>query len=153
MTALIEQKEQSDGLSRLCSSYAWEWKGRATAGEPDILIEGVEIRWNSQTAGWLSNEKAKKEMGSLYTLAGLDLNYAGVVIGPDLYFDCKDNKIKVRREAFFDHKVKAGSEDKDLTMYILNTYFVLLTRGIKGTFIYVCNDDLREYFRKFIPDV
>lgn len=153
MVELIEQKEQSDGLSRLCSSYAWEWKGRETAEEPDILIEGVEIRWNGQTAGWLSNEKAKKEMGSLYSLAGLDLNYAGVVIGPDLYFDRTDNKIKARRASFFDHKVKTGAPDEELRNYILNTYAVLLTRGIKGTFVYVCDDALREYFREFIPSV
>lgn len=151
MVAQIKQKEQSGGLSRLCSSYAWKWKGRETEGESDILIEGTGIRWNSQTAGWLSNENAKEEMGSLYTLAGLDLNYAGVVIGPDLYFDRIDNTIKVRREAFFDHKVKTGATDEELRKYILNTYAVLLTRGIKGTFVYVCDKDLHEYLKKFIP--
>lgn len=151
MAALIEEKERNGGLARLCSSYAWEWKGRETVEEPDIRIEGVEIHWNSQTIGWLSNEKAKKEMGSLYTLAGLDLNYAGVVVGPDLYFDRSDSKIKIRREAFFDHKVKAGTTDEELKNYILNTYAVLFTRGIKGTFVYVCDDALREYFGKFIP--
>ena len=35
--------------------------------------------------------------------------------------------------------------------YIINTYAVLLTRGIYGTYVYVCDNALREYLQKFIP--
>ena len=90
-------------------------------------------------------------MGSIYTLLGMDLNYAAVVIGPSLYFDKNDNKIKVDRNKFFDNKLKKGVSDDELMKYIINTYAVFLTRGIRGTYVYVCDDNLRDYFSKFIP--
>ena len=46
-------------------------------------------------------------MGSIYSLAGLDINYAAVIIGPDLIYDIKDQKIKVNRQNYFDNKVKS----------------------------------------------
>ncbi|GFZ30105.1 hypothetical protein CSC2_06310 [Clostridium zeae] len=150
MVKLLEEKENDVGLCRLCTGYAWEWKGREDNTSTDISIEGINIKWNSQTSGWLSNQDAKREMGSIYTLPGLDLNYTGVVIGPDLFFDKTNNTISVDRGNFFDSKVKNGATDEELRKYILNTYAVLLTRGIKGTYVYVCDDNLREYFAKYI---
>lgn len=153
MVSQLEQKENEAGLCRLCTGYAWEWKGREDKSLPDINIDGVDIKWNSQTGGWLSNPETKKEMGSIYTLQGLDLNYAGVVIGPDLYYDEKSNEIKVNKDKFFDNKVKSGVSDDELKTYILNTYAVLLTRGIYGTYVYVCDEALKEYIKNFIPNV
>ena len=80
--------------------------------KPDIQLEGREIWWNRQTDGWLQNPEAKLEMGSIYSLAGLDINYAAVIIGPDLIYDIKDQKIKVNRQNYFDNKVKQGVTDE-----------------------------------------
>lgn len=146
----LEEKESDMGLCRLCTGYAWEWKAKEDKTLVDISIDGVHIQWNSQTSGWLSNPDAKKEMGSIYTLPGLDLNYTGVVIGPDLFLDKFDNTIKVNKDHFFDSKVKKGVTDEKLKEYILNTYAVFLTRGIRGTYVYVCDHNLREYFKNFV---
>lgn len=116
----------------------------------DIVIDDVTMQWNRQTGGWLGNPDAQQEMGSIYTLPGLDLNYAGVVIGPSLIFDKNTNQIKVNKNNFYDDKVKKGVTDEELLAYILNTYAVFLTRGIRGTYVYICDDDLREYFKKYI---
>lgn len=151
MANLIEEKENHYGLSRLCTGYAWKWKGKKDRTLNDINIDGVNIKWNSQTGGWLSYPATKKEMGSIYTLPGLDLNYAGVVIGPDIFFDPIDNKIKIDKDNFFDKKVKNGVTDDELRNYILNTYAVFFTRGIKGTYVYVCDSNLTEYFKRYIP--
>ena len=93
----------------------------------------------------------KEEMGSIYTLPGLDLNYVAVVIGPELYYDLKDNCIKVDRSHLYDNKVKSNTTDEDLKKYILNTYAVFMTRGIRSTYIYACDDNLRKYLQKYIP--
>lgn len=89
-------------------------------------------------------------MGSMYTLRGVDLNYAGVVIGPDLYFDSKENKIKVNKECLFSNDVKKSASDEEIEKYVLNIYALLLTRAINGTYVYVCDKSLREYFSSFI---
>jgi len=151
MFKLIRKKDEAVGLSRLCGGYAWQWKDKGSDTWRKIVIDGIEIDWNGQTSGWLSNLDCKNEMGSVYTLVGLDLNYAGVVIGPDLTFDTTENKIAVNKKEFHDKEVKKGVSDADLKAFILNSYAILLTRGIKGTFVYVCDDKLREYFEKFIP--
>ena len=151
MAKLIAEKEQTIGLCRYCSGYDWEWKAKNNNRLADITLDGIDIQWNKQTAGWLRNPDASKEMGSIYTLPGVDLNYAAVVIGPSLYFDKSENKIKLDRNKFFDNKLKKGVNDDDLLKYVLNTYAVFLTRGIKGTFVYVCDENLRDYFKKFIP--
>lgn len=146
-------KEKSVGLCRLCGGYAWKWIAKDSPDRPDISIDGVDVWWNRQTGGWLRNPNAKQEMGSIYSLPGLDLNYAAVVIGPDLYYDTESREVRVNRKHFFDNKVKRSVADDELKNYILNTYAVLLTRGILGTYVYVCDDALREYLGKFIPIV
>ena len=116
-----------------------------------IQLEGREIWWNRQTDGWLQNPEAKLEMGSIYSLAGLDINYAAVIIGPDLIYDIKDQKIKVNRQNYFDNKVKQGVTDEELTAFLLKTYAVLMTRGILGTYVYTCDQNLFRYLQRFIP--
>ena len=151
MVNALARKEEEMGLCRLCGGYAWKWIAKESPDTPDISIDGVHIWWNKQTGGWLRNPAAKHEMGSIYSLPGLDLNYAAVVIGPDLYYDASSGQIKVNRKRFYDNKVKRGSTDTELKDYVLNTYAVLLTRGIYGTYVYVCDDALREYLQDFIP--
>ena len=149
----IFKKNEEFGLSRLCTGYPWEYISKEDDSLFDIVIEEIPIKWNKRTAGWISDPKREKEMGSIYTLAGLDLNYAGVVIGPDLYLDKQDNKIKVDLDHFFDNKVKKGIDIEVIREYVLNTYAVLLTRAIEGTYVYVCDSALKEYLSKFIDAV
>lgn len=91
-------------------------------------------------------------------MQGYDLNYAGVIIGPDLRYDSTARRIVVDRAQYFDKKGKENNDvlgkvytDDDLLRFITNIYSVLLTRGIRGTFVYVCDPALGEYLRQFIP--
>lgn len=150
MAKQLAKNEKSTGLSRYCTGYDWEWKAKEDKTLTDITLDGIEIQWNKQTSGWLRNVAASKEMGSIYTLPGIDLNYAGVVIGPSLYYDKTNNKIKIDRNNFFDNKLKKGVSEDELLTYILNTYAVFLTRGIRGTYVYVYDNNLRDYMSKYI---
>ena len=150
MINALKQKENELGLCRLCGGYAWKWISKDYPSTPDISIDGIDIWWNKQTGGWLKNNDAKNDMGSIYSLPGLDLNYAAVVIGPDLYYDPADNKIKVNKAHFYDNKVKRSVTEDELKNFIINTYAVFLTRGIFGTYVYVCDDALRSYMGKYI---
>ena len=146
----VEKKEEEVGLCRLCAGYAWKWNG-PDPDKPDICIEEICKKWNRQTNGWLRNEDAKEEVGSIYTLPGVDLNYTGVIVGRELYYDKKAQQIKVNKSLFFDNKVKRGITDEELKIYILKTYGVFFTRGILGTYVYVYDEALREYMSRFIP--
>lgn len=147
----LTEKEADVHLSRFCSGYGWPWISDEFPEKPDIWLEGYGMWWNCQTDGWLQNEEAKLEMGSIYSLAGLDLNYTAVIIGPDLFYDTQDHKMKVNRHQYFDNKVKRGVTEAELTTFLLDTYAVLMTRGILGTYVYVCDPNLRDYLQRFIP--
>jgi DUF2075 family protein len=94
-------------------------------------------------------------VGSIHTIQGYDLNYAGVVIGNDIGFDPASSRIVFRRDNYFDSKGTLNNlvqgivySDDDILQYIVNIYRVLLTRGIKGTYIYVHDPELRKILEK-----
>lgn len=141
-------------LSRLLAGFAWEWKTKAEPELFDIEIEGIKLRWNQTVTDWVSSPTSPQEVGSIHTIQGYDLNYAGVIIGNDIGYDPVQKKIYLRRDNYFDKKGKENNpvlgieySDDDVLHFVLNIYKVLLTRGIKGTFVYVCDPDLREFLR------
>ncbi len=147
----LRVREREYGLCRLCGGYAWPGVSRKTPGTADVELDGVSLNWNGKIAGWIDDESRREEVGSIYTLAGLDLNWTGVIIGPELYLDPADGCIKVDKRRLFDDKMKKGSTPEELLSFVLNAYGVFLTRGIRGTFVYVCDDALREYLKQYIP--
>ena len=138
------------------SSSRVEQDGWRTAH--DFVIDGVPLKWNGTTKDWIGSRTSAEEVGSIHTLQGYDLNYAGVIIGPDLHFDPETQRLYVDRAHYQDTKGKASNRkrdqvttDDDLLRYITNIYSVLLTRGMRGTFVYVCDPELRRHLERFIP--
>lgn len=154
-SALAEQ-ERRHGLARMIAGYAWKWVSKKNKSAYDIEIDGVRRRWNTTVKDWVQSEGAAGEVGSIHTTQGYDLNYAGVIIGSDLRYDTDAKRFFVDRTNYFDVKGKENSPsfdvtctDEDLLQYVINIYVVLLTRGIRGTFVYVCDPGLRGYLRQF----
>lgn len=123
----LELREQEFGLCRLVAGYAWPWKSRKDPGYFDIEIGGLQFRWNGTTKDWVNSPNAFREVGSIHTIQGYDLNFAGVIIGPDLVFDPETSRIKIDRDNYFDSKGKENNRvlgitysDEDLLRYITN---------------------------------
>lgn len=153
MRQAILDREAESGLARLVAGYAWDWKSRSDKTAYDIEIDGVRLRWNSQAKDWINSPGSVNEVGSIHTVQGYDLNYAGVIIGNDLRFDVERGLFHVDRESYRDAKGKENNKqrgivysDDDLLEFIRNIYGVLLTRGVRGTYVYVCDPALRAYF-------
>lgn len=158
MHAEIRLRDAESGLSRLVAGYAWEWKTKNDKLAYDIEIEGYPLRWNSVQTDWIASLKSIDEVGSIHTVQGYDLNYAGVIIGPELRYDTATGKLFVDRESYFDKKGKENNKrlgksysDDDLLRFIRNIYAVLMTRSIHGTYVYVCDPGLRAYLKQFLP--
>jgi DUF2075 family protein len=88
---------------------------------------------------------------------GYDLNFAGVIIGPDLRFDPESQRMVFDRSNYFDKKGMENNprlgivySDDDVLRFVTNVYSVLLTRGVMGTYVYVVDRALRERFRTLI---
>lgn len=102
---------------------------------------------------WVNSPNAINEVGCIHTIQGYDLNYAGVIIGPEISYDPVQNKIVVDPKKYRDKNGRIGVEDMaELERYVINIYKTLLTRGIKGTYIYVADPALRELFSKSIVE-
>lgn len=156
MISAIKQKESELGLCRVAAGFAWPWKAKKEkTGEVinDVKIQNHEYHWNRTDKNWITSKNAINEIGCIHTVQGYDLNYAGIIIGEDLKYDTKSGKLFADKSCYFDQQGKSGVAfvPGALLEYISNIYLTLLTRGIKGTYIYVCNDELREYLKKFFP--
>ncbi|MBM6868159.1 DUF2075 domain-containing protein [Collinsella tanakaei] len=148
------EKEVDCGLSRMVAGYAWDWISKKDPDAYDIEIEGIRRRWNSTSKGnWVNSPNAVQEVGSIHTVQGYDLNYSFVIIGDDLKYDPEQDKLVVNRTAFKDRGAKKTATEELLQSIVINAYYVLLTRGIRGTFIYICDPDVKRYFQRFIPTI
>lgn len=144
------EKEAETGLSRMLAGYAWPWISKKDQTLKDIEIQGVKRMWNHCTEGWVHTPEAINEVGCIHSIHGYDLNYAFVIIGKDIGYDKATGKIVVHPESYFDKNGKRTAGYEELLEYITNVYYVLMTRGIKGTYLYVCDHDLREYLSQYI---
>ncbi|GAA4174700.1 DNA/RNA helicase domain-containing protein [Gryllotalpicola koreensis] len=158
MHAEIRKRDEEFGLSRLVAGYAWEWKSKNDPNAYDIELDGCRLQWNRTDKDWINSPGSIDEVGSIHTVQGYDLNYAGVIIGPDLRFDEASGRIVFDRAHYFDKKgVESNGflgrtySDEEVLAFVRNIYAVLLTRGIRGTYVYVADAALDGHLRHYLP--
>lgn len=143
-------KESKYGLTRMIAGYAWPWISKEDKTLKDIPIQGCERMWNHKTIGWVHTQQAIDEVGCIHSIQGYDLNYAYVILGNDIGYDPDKKEIVVHPENYYDSNGKRTATYEELLEYIKNVYYVLMTRGICGTYLYVCDENLRDYLSKYL---
>jgi DUF2075 family protein len=147
----VKKRNKEVKLSRVVAGYSWKWRSKKKPNLKDIVIENCELKWNSPVKNWIHSTNAINEVGCIHTTQGYDLNYAGVIFGKEISYDPKKNEIIIIKENYCDINGKSGIlNPNDLKDYILNIYATLLQRGIRGTYVYVCDPALKAYFSKHI---
>ena len=156
----LQAREQEHGLARLLAGYAWKWRSKGDLSAHDIEIDGIRLAWNRKDVDWVNTPTSVDEVGSIHTIQGYDLNYAGVIIGNDLRWDAASGRAVFDRSNYFDTKGMENNptlglrySDDDLLRFVANIYAVLLTRGIRGTYVYVCDPGLREHLRPLLSAI
>jgi DUF2075 family protein len=151
MMKRLQEMENEFGLCRSMSGYSWPWVSKTNANEPDAVIDGVNMFWNRESIDWINSTTEVTEMGCIHTVQGYDLNYAAIIFGEEITYDKQTKEIKVIKNKYHDKKGKqALKDDEELLKYIIKIYKTMMYRGIRGTFIYVCDKDLRDYFETHI---
>lgn len=157
MRRSLRAREEAYGLARLVAGYAWPWRSKKDTSAPDIELDGERLQWNRTAVDWISSPTSFDEVGSVHTVQGYDLNYAGVIIGPDLVFEVTTGRVRFQRDRYFDKRGMRNNNilgitysDDDLLELVRNIYVVLLTRGIRGTYVYIVDPALRERVRSVI---
>lgn len=142
-------------LSRMVAGYAWKWTSKKDPSAFDIEIDSIGLKWNCTYDNWVGrgvdDPSIAHEVGCIHSIQGYDLSYAYVLIGDDLLIDEETGDLCANRNSYYDRNGFATATPEELTRYVKNIYYVLLTRGILGTHVYVKNPILRSYFKKFFP--
>ncbi len=153
---LILEKDK-EGKARMLGGYAWPWTSMKN-GNPDAEIDDVVIEehdfkmpWNSRRLGskWAIELEGINQLGCIHTSQGLEFDYVGVLFGNDIRFDPEANQVYADYSSYYDNTGKKNLREspEKLTEYIRNIYKVLCTRGMKGCYIYVQDDNLRQYIK------
>ena len=162
---LIEEKNKENNKSRMVAGYCWNWisEGKNNTDIHDIVIPeyNFEMSWNlgnSQT--WAIDPMSVNEIGCIHTCQGLEFDYVGVIIGNDIRYEDGHIVTDYTKRAATDQSLKginkiareAGIEEanKIADSIIKNTYRTLMTRGMKGCYVYCVNKNLQEYIRNKI---
>lgn len=147
----MEEKESEHKLCRTISGYSWEWQSKKESSKPDLVIDGIEFFWNRIDEDWINSTTSITEMGCIHTTQGYDLNYAGIIFGSDIRYNKEAKRVETIASNYYDRNGKAGLSPEDLHDYIIKIYKTIMYRGIKGTFIYCFDQNLRDYFSQYIP--
>ena len=163
MRKLIEEKNQENNKSRIVAGYCWNWisEGKDNRNIHDIVIPeyNFEMSWNlgsSQT--WAIDSTSVKEAGCIHTCQGLEFDYVGVIIGDDMRYENGHIITDYKKRAKTDQSLKGinkiakeqGVEEanKIADSIIKNTYRTLMTRGMKGCYVYCTDKIIKDYLKK-----
>lgn len=156
---LIREKNKINNKSRVVAGYCWDWKSKKDPDAYDIEIPefGYRAQWNLSVDGslWITAENSVEQVGCIHTCQGLELDYVGVIVGPDLSHRNDKLIADPARRSRQDRSIrgyrslrkKDGSIDARTASIIKNTYKTLMTRGMKGCYIYSSDRDFSLYLR------
>ncbi|OWU99656.1 DUF2075 domain-containing protein [Fibrobacter sp. UWR2] len=159
---LIVERNKINNRSRILAGYCWDWKKdqNNNTNYHDIKIDSFEISWNlKNTTTYAIDPGSIKEAGCIHTSQGLEFDYVGVIIGKDIRYENgkivtdftqrarTDNSLKGIKSIY---KKKPAQALQIADKIIKNTYKTLMTRGMKGCYVYCCDKALADYLRKRI---
>lgn len=159
--ALIAERNAVNNKSRMVAGYCWDWTSRRRPDAYDIVIPefGYARQWNLDRDGslWIMAPESVEQVGCIHTCQGLEVDYIGVIVGPDLLLHENALIANPAKRSRQDRSIhgwrKAMKSDPDGTTrrvdrIIRNTYRTLMTRGMKGCYIYCTDPEVQEYFRR-----
>jgi DUF2075 family protein len=163
---LIKEKNRENNKSRVVAGYCWDWVSKKNPNELDIKFPefGFAAEWNLDRVNqaWIIHPDSVKEIGCILTCQGLELDYVGVIVGPDLVFETgeliavpearakTDKSLHGYKKEMKENPVLASQKADEI---IRNTYRTLMSRGMKGCYVYFTDHATSEYFKQLLPSV
>lgn len=162
---LIFEKNKINNQARLVAGYCWNWVSKKDKNSNDIIIpeQNFKMKWNLASDGnlWIMAPESVNEVGCIHTCQGLEVEYIGVIIGPDLIV--RNGKVitqpkkRAKTDASLKGYIKELKENpeeanKKADAIIKNTYRTLMTRGMKGCYVYFTDKETEKYFKSRLGD-
>ncbi len=148
----IRERSTPGSSARLVAGFCWPWSKARSDGSlsDDVIIGNFHRPWNAKpeskklAAGipkaplWAHDPGGINQVGCVYTAQGFEFDYVGVIWGRDLRFDSSTQKWIADKTFSKDNVVRRSGDA--FAAYIRNIYRVLLSRGLKGCYVY-CEDE------------
>jgi uncharacterized protein len=160
----IKEKNKVNNKSRVVAGYCWDWISQKKPELSDITINefGYKATWNLTSDGseWIISTKSVEEVGCIHTCQGLEVDYIGVIIGRDLVAingvlktdpsarAKTDKSLAGYKKEFKEDPISAEIKADEI---IRNTYRTLMSRGMKGCYVYFVDPATAEYFKSLLP--
>ena len=146
--------------ARVVAGYCWDWKSKRNPDAYDIVIpeSGFSRQWNLGSDGslWIMASESVQQVGCIHTCQGLEVDYIGVILGPDLV--ARDGQLvsvpsgRSKMDRSIRGWKKTAKDDPGsllrVDQIIRNTYRTLMTRGMKGCFVTSTDPETREFLRE-----
>lgn len=149
----LRELNKINNKTRMIAGYCYDWNVKNNKGEWDIILPNdFKAKWNLANDDHRAvNPNSFEEIGCIHTCQGMEFDYVGVFIGKDLYY--KDGHVHTNRNAISKDDKTSGirlksTSNEEADKLIRRTYKVLLTRGIKGCYIYCEDEVLRNYLKE-----
>ena len=167
---IVAKDAQPNGGSmtsaRLTAGFCWPWSNHLDSNGDlvkDVRIGDFAIPWEThrdfqrnqiprgycQWFQWAFKPEGIKQCGCIYTAQGFEFDYVGVIVGPDLKIDPDSGELITDKSASKDPMLNRGRTDS----YIRNIYRVLMSRGMKGCYVYFCDKEVEAYFMKHLNNM
>ncbi len=158
---LIIEKNKMNHRSRMLAGYCWKWisEGKNDSSVHDIKIGDFEMSWNLGNSIFALEDSSIHEIGCIHTSQGLEFDYVGLIIGDDMRYENNHIVTDFTKRASTDQSMKGIKKldkqnhfeaQKRADEIIKNTYRTLMTRGMKGCYIYCTDSKLRDYLKQRI---
>lgn len=168
---LVEQNNRAGQDARLMAGFCWPWSTNVVDGDlvKDVQIGDFAMPWETSDKvpyakltkkypkwfEWAYKPLGIEQVGCIYTAQGFEFSYGGVIIGPDLKYDKATGKVITDKNACKDPVLKRNVKEANMSFddYVRNIYRVLMSRGMKGCFLYICDENLRNYMKQLLAEM
>jgi len=157
--------KNGNNKARLVAGYCWDWISKNNSSNDDIVIpeHHFSMKWNLNSYGqrWIIEPDSVNEIGCIHTCQGLELDYVGVIVGNDLKYEngrvITNFQEHPRRDKAMQGLKQLYKKDPEVAKkkadeLIKNTYRVLLSRGMKGCYVFFCDSSMAEYARSMMAN-
>lgn len=173
---LIQQRVREGQSGRIAAGFCWPWSDPRPDGTlvEDVVFDDADGRrfrrpWNAKPSDgrskkvrlvdapeatlWATDPMGFGQVGCIYTAQGFEFDYAGVIWGGDLVYDLDAGRWSVvpdsSRDTGLKKGLRPGTEDgvAAFLQLVKNTYRVLLSRGMKGCYVYFVDKDTERFVR------
>lgn len=161
---MVLGRNKAEYTARMLAGYCWEWpaKTRNDKDYHDIQIGDFGISWNLRNSTtYAIDPDSVEEAGCIHTTQGLEFDYVGVIIGEDMRYENGHIVTDFTKRAKSDQSLrgikKLAKSDPEKANEIAdeiikNTYRTLMTRGMKGCYVYCLDHNLAEHLRKSLGE-